>query len=366
MRGLSPRENAMKDKIRVAVIGPSSLEKGGVSTVINNILEDIYIEDVLFFEYASWKSGNILFRISYSIYKLMFFPFFLIKNDIDVAYLHFSQNGSFTRKKYYSKVAKFLNKKVIFHSHSSSFNIFYNQFQEHKKEKIKKVFKDYCDCLIVLGEEWKQFYEEEVGIPLHKIEVLYNAVRCPSYNLYNSSSYIITMFGRLGSRKGTYDVLKVAKMFQDNKYKVHFKLYGDGDLKEVQEIITTQQVSNVSVEKWIKGDEKTQAMSQGVLNILPSYNEGMPMAILETMALGVPNISTNVGDIKEVISEGNNGFIIEPGEIQNLYKTIENYIYKTDNEYKKQMSTVAQQTINTKFNIDNYGKKLRRVFMKYY
>ena len=44
------------------------------------------------------------------------------------------------------------------------------------------------------------------------------------------------------------------------------------------------------------------------INVLPSYNEGLPMSILETMAYGIPSITTNIASIPEVVVDGVNGF----------------------------------------------------------
>ena len=54
---------------------------------------------------------------------------------------------------------------------------------------------------------------------------------------------------------------------------------------------------------------------KSIIYILPSYNEGMPMSVLEAMSYGLPVISTNVGSISLVVKE-ENGFVVEPGDIE--------------------------------------------------
>lgn len=49
-------------------------------------------------------------------------------------------------------------------------------------------------------------------------------------------------------------------------------------------------------------------MANAMVNVLPSYNEGLPMTILETMAYGIPNISTSIASIPEVLHNNDNGF----------------------------------------------------------
>ncbi|QNL92856.1 glycosyltransferase family 4 protein [Lactococcus lactis] len=350
--------------MKVVIVGPDSLEKGGISTVINNISNNTDVKDVSFIEYKSWKSGKLYFRIMYSIIKLVFFPLFLLKNEVDIVYIHFAHNGSFTRKTYYSKISKIFQKKIVLHSHSSSFDVYYNGLSNSKKQNVQRIFRDYCDCLIVLGEKWESFYHNQIQVPSEKIEILHNAVLCPPVYSYNSSSPIVTMFGRLGVRKGTYDILRVAKKLKENNQKIQIKLYGDGDIESVRDIIKTDNLNNVSIEGWVYGESKFNAMKEAALNILPSYNEGMPMSILETMALGVPNISTDVGSIGEVIKDEINGFLILPGDEEKLYNIISKYMNSSDDKYKLYISDKARKTITENFNIQNYGEKLKMILEK--
>ena len=106
---------------------------------------------------------------------------------------------------------------------------------------------------------------------------------------------------------------------------------------------------NIDVVGWIDFNNKIELLKKVIAVILPSYNEGLPMAILEGMAAGKTIISTNVGGIPEVVSDGENGILIEPGDIlglkEALIKVIENdefrkkcfreNIKKIDNNYSQ-------------------------------
>ena len=59
-----------------------------------------------------------------------------------------------------------------------------------------------------------------------------------------------------------------------------------------------------------------------MLHVLPSYREGLPMSILETMGQGIPNISTRIASIPEVIQDGENGFLITLGDVEALQNRI--------------------------------------------
>lgn len=74
---------------------------------------------------------------------------------------------------------------------------------------------------------------------------------------------------------------------------------------------------NISVPGWIDGGEKLRRLRDAATLVLPSYHEGLPMAILEGMAAGKAIISADVGAIPEVVGE-ENGILIKPGDISAL------------------------------------------------
>ena len=59
---------------------------------------------------------------------------------------------------------------------------------------------------------------------------------------------------------------------------------------------------------------------------MPSYIEGLPISILEAMSYGKPIISTNVGAIHEIVKNNENGFLISPGNLEQIEKSIKHFI----------------------------------------
>lgn len=78
----------------------------------------------------------------------------------------------------------------------------------------------------------------------------------------------------------------------------------------------------VSFEGWVSGDKKINLLNKVDAYILPSYHEGLPISILEAMSYSLPIISTNVGGIPEILKNGENGFIITPGDKDAIYRAI--------------------------------------------
>lgn len=88
--------------------------------------------------------------------------------------------------------------------------------------------------------------------------------------------------------------------------------------------------SFITYEGWIAGQKKIDCLNWEDVYILPSYNEGLPIAILEAMAYSHPVISTPVGGIPEVIKTGGNGILVKPGDTVAIAEAIKFYIENHD------------------------------------
>jgi glycosyltransferase involved in cell wall biosynthesis len=74
---------------------------------------------------------------------------------------------------------------------------------------------------------------------------------------------------------------------------------------------------------WVSGAAKDRELMQATIYVLPSYAEGLPMGVLEAMAVGTPTIATTVGGIPDAIENGVSGFLVEPGDVDALAARIE-------------------------------------------
>ena len=150
----------------------------------------------------------------------------------------------------------------------------------------------------------------------NEITVLHNSVIVPSTNYYSNDSNNIVMLGRLEERKGTYDLLEVINDIVKKYENIKFVLAGDGDLERLDKKIKQLEIpqNNIEVLGWIDSNKRHELLKDCLIYVLPSYNEGMPMSVLEAMSYGIPCISTNVGSIPSVIENNNNGIIINPGD----------------------------------------------------
>lgn len=342
--------------MKVLMVGPDSSSKGGISTVISNFKKYYNNPEIEISYFSTWKEGSIVYRVIYSIIMIFRFLLMLLFKKPDLIHIHLAQNGSFYRKSIIIIISKLFNKRVVVHSHASKFDEFYKGQSLFIKRYITLIF-NLSDTLVVLGDNWKRFYSE---ITSTSIKIVYNAVPAYSEMEYNPENNLIVMLGRVGERKGSYDLLKVCYEISSINPSLKFELYGDGENEKAQQFIDQNKINNVRLMGWIGENDKETLLNKTALHVLPSYHEGMPMSILETMAAGIPNISTDVGEISYVIDDGITGYLISPGDTLNLKNKILNIM--EDEILRVKMSDQARKKIENTFSLKSYFKSWEAIY----
>ena len=283
------------------------------------------------------------------------------KNTFDVIHIHMSYKGSFYRKYYVTKLCKKNNKKVIIHLHGSEFKDFYNSGNEKRKKQIRELF-TIADASIVLGEDWKKFIS---GIaPKANVIVINNAVALPNIQTRAISDNRTFLFlGALIQRKGVVDLLEAVKQMKNRDVSnFHVLIAGSGaeenQLKEYAEQNGLQ--SYVDFLGWITKEQKPSLLEKADVLVLPSYNEGLPIAILEAMSYALPIISTDVGSIAEAVQEDVNGFLIAPGDVNALTDAMVKLTVNT--KLWKEESSMSRLICEKKFSEDVFFKEVERVY----
>ena len=117
--------------------------------------------------------------------------------------------------------------------------------------------------------------------------------------------------------------------------------------------------NRVDYKGWLEKEEKEKVMDEIAINILPSYNEGLPMTILETMARGIPNITTSIAAIPEAVSK-ENGILLKPGDVQGLQQAI---LTLMDSEkIRQEKSDKSFETIKEKFSLEKHIHEVLHIY----
>ena len=301
---------------------------GGISAVIQYWSK--YIEDIRY--YPSFKEGDILLKLWWCFYAYVcLFFVFLFDRRVQILHSHTAAGNDFRRTASFVNLAKMFGKKVIIHSHASMFKDYYgNSTPKRQSEIIATLNK--ADRLVVLSESWKEWFAN-IGVDKDKIIILHNITDYPDKIQVEKDfrKLKLLFLGEIGQRKGVYDLLKaVADHREEFKNRIEIKIGGNKQEEKLKKTISDNQLTDfVFFEGFVSGQKKKDLLNWADVYILPSYNEGLPISILEAMSYGMPIISTPVGGIPEVVN-AENGVLVKPGNIDDIYNAISKYIGEKD------------------------------------
>lgn len=178
-------------------------------------------------------------------------------------------------------------------------------------------------------------------------------------DIHKPVRFLIT--SKVESVKGHNYLMPVLKNLKDAGCDFVLDIYGEGDLSGwVSSFIQENGLCNHVFMKGFISNLKDK-ISQYDFGILTSFSEGFPNVILEYMASGLPAISTNVSGIKEIVEDGENGFLFEPGDSDKLQNLLEIAI-NMDKEKYRIISEKAVSTIKNRFYLPQKVSELRLFF----
>ncbi|WP_310604965.1 glycosyltransferase family 4 protein [Anaerosporobacter sp.] len=346
-------------KINVLMCCSELSVKGGMVSVVKNYLNYEHWEYYRIIYVPTHTEKNKVILAMYFLIAYVKVLFMAIFSSIKIAHLHTAERGSFFRKAILVRTLKKFGVKTIMHHHAAEFEEFYSNLSDKKKLYVNKTL-EMTDLNIVLSQRLVSMIKDKA--PNAKVEVLYNAVPTYATNPYNQQSKNVLFLGRLGKRKGTYDLLSTIKMIDLNiPSDIKFFLCGDGEIEEVKKKVKDLNLGHrIAYIGWITEEKKEEFLHQTCINILPSYNEGLPMSVLETMAYGIASITTNIASIPEVVFDDVNGYLVRPGDIESLSMKMMEIL--TNPSKRLSFSKEAHELITGSFSLEKHMFNLKSMY----
>jgi colanic acid/amylovoran biosynthesis glycosyltransferase len=123
--------------------------------------------------------------------------------------------------------------------------------------------------------------------------------------------------GRLSEQKGQQLLVEAAAGLRDRGHEFELVIVGDGPMRaEIEQQITDRGLSgHVRITGFVSNQEVRRQLESARALVLPSFAEGLPVVIMETLALGRPVISTYIAGIPELVEPGVNGWLVPAGAV---------------------------------------------------
>jgi glycosyltransferase involved in cell wall biosynthesis len=360
------------------MVGPVPPPYGGIASVMDSIthskLADEYSFDIL--NKSDLFAPNISGRMERNVLRIK--RWLLLFSKIvagDYAFVH--MHGSvraFKGVTLWLCIARLAGAKILLHLHGTSWERFYTEVSAFRK-LVVRLGLWLPAVTIVLYAEWVEGIKKLV--PGARIRVINNLIRFsppPSASEVertrnglelSEKDFIVVSVGTVGWRKGTFEILKAVPLVISQDDSVRFLLVG-GEEYPGQMAQLTEQVNQGQLGKWVRlPGEIPQELVSVVLAmsdvfLLPSYIEGMPVAIIEAMRSEIAIISTSVGAIPDMIVNGVSGLLINPGSPEEIAQAV--LKLKQNERLRKRLAAGARETFDKNYEVSKGIGELAEIY----
>jgi colanic acid/amylovoran biosynthesis glycosyltransferase len=205
-------------------------------------------------------------------------------------------------------------------------------------------------------QEWQKIHVVHCGVDSEFLN--------QSIHTMNDNQRLVCV-GRLCEQKGQLLLLEAIKHLVDEGIKVNLTLVGDGPLRsQIQNQIDAYELNDqVYITGWASGSEVQEHITNARALILPSFAEGLPVVLMEALALKRPVITTYIAGIPELVKSGENGWLIPAGSVEDIITAIRQ-VLKVSPDTLEQMGIAGKASVSRQHDATKEAKKLAALFQE--
>lgn len=214
----------------------------------------------------------------------------------------------------------------------------------------------YCKsqlCRLTRYNDWSKFSIVRCGI---------NPDVFPPRPFPSNNPPNLLCVGRLTANKGQHILIEACALLKKDGVAFHLTFAGDGeDRNSLETQVKSLGLSeNTSFTGAMGQDSVKELYASADIFILPSFAEGVPVVLMEAMAMEIPVISTCITGIPELIDSGDDGFLTVPGDSKALFEKIKLLIRQP--ELRIRLGRQARKKITADYHLENNCRTLSAVF----
>lgn len=320
---------AVRD-LELLVVGPAGGVTGGVARYVTEQCRHLPAEVTTTVYDDGTTGGSLRSRAPSKAFaalrRAIGFP---LQSRPDIVHVHCSHGLSFYRAAFYVLVASHAwNRPVVLHVHGSSFDDFVRT-DSTVARRFQSVVFDAADAVVVLSEYWRRVLADRV--PEERLRVFPNAVDASQYDpSFESDPPTVAFVSNHIRRKGIRELVEAVDRLQrdDDVPTFRTRIAGSGPESDHARRLADR-YETVEYLGYVSEREKRALLEDASIYVLPTYAEGLPIALLEGMAGGNAVVSTDVGSIPEVIGS-ENGRLVAPGDVDQLTAALRDLVSAPD------------------------------------
>jgi glycosyltransferase involved in cell wall biosynthesis len=344
----------------VLMVGTHATTRGGVRMVVEGYLKGGLFRRTPVTYVATHCEGSHWRKALAALAGWAGVAWQLARLDRPLVHVHVASRASFWRKSVVCLMARLARRPYLLHVHGGEFLQFYaEECGPSARWFIRRIFAR-AALVLALTEDWRARLARMC--PQARIEVLPNGVALPPSRAPRHAARTRVLYlGVLHESKGTHDLIDAFARVASRHPEWKLVCAGDGAIAETHALAAELGISDrVECPGWLDTESKDAALAAAEIFVLPSYAEGLPMALLEAMAWGLPAIATPVGGVPNVVRDGVNGLLVAPGHTDALAESLSALMASADR--RRELGAAARATIEREFSLDASLERLLRIY----
>ena len=253
---------------------------------------------------------------------------------------------------------------------STEHNVYYKKKRVHIW--LDKILAKNTDKIVAVSNRVKEFTSKQEGIGKDKFELIYNGIDSKEFLPtasrkdirdklnFREGDFILGAVGALTIQKGHYYLIQALSLLVKRYPNTILLVVGTGELKEeLQEIVRKLSLQENVRLLGLRRDISDLLNCMDVF-VLPSLWEGLGIALLEAMLMGLPVVASSVDGILEIVENGKNGILVPPGNVEALSNAIDELIENP--QLRQSLGKAAKEHILEKFEVRQYIHKLENLY----
>jgi glycosyltransferase involved in cell wall biosynthesis len=350
----------------VVVVGPRPDSRGGVAATLRVSCESSLVRqryDAT--SVATFRDGSLVAKAIQFVAGLARIVQLLAFRDVAIVHLHASNGISYLRKAPILLLARLRGSSVVFHVHPGP-----SEAERRRADPMSRLTSRAlawslrrADVVVALTPGWAS--ELERFAPVERMRVIPNAPDFewigPRNGRRDLARPMILFLGHLYREKGVYELLDAIEDLRKSRPGLRLVMAGVGSEDEAlrAKVRRRQLHDSVELPGWVSHDEKVELISAADCMAIPSYEEGLPLVLLEAMEAGLPVVATPVGGVAEVVRDRVEALLVPPRDSRALAAALDDVLTNPEAADGRAKAARARAT---EYGRDALGRRVRTIY----
>ena len=368
-RILRPNAGAKPDRLpTIFLLGPGIDAVSGVSTHLAQMFSSSLSADFRLYHFQTGSEGRRENRWG-KLWRAIASPVQLVaataRHRPRIIHINTSPRPkAFWRDAVYLFLAKSMGRQTVLQMHTSHLPGAYDGRSRVREAATRRILR-LANRIVLLSQS--DFVEYQNYDPHLAPVVIPNSVELsartpPRKPVSDDAPLKLIYIGRLVKGKGIFEAVEAVRLLQARNIRVRFDFVGAGsDVEELRRSIVDAGVEDcVQILGPQHGADKERILEESDVLVFPTYREGLPYALLESMAVGTVPVTCPVGGIPEVLGKCHCSITVPPRDPSAVAQAV--YTLHRDREMARALSEAAHRVIVDHYQVSRMASDFRRLY----